>query len=144
MDPGPSTEQAQDHAGGDAGTEVEWPSPVPTRGVLVPAGWSPAQPHLQAVLTRAELAVGPWGTAAVLHRLELPCEGDAAAPQGLGDTGALHLGVHFAGLPEPVLRVTPAHRPASQRPQRGWACECSQGRRGCRARQGHARHSPVA
>ena len=93
---------------------------------------------------RAELAVGPRGATAVLHRLELPCEGDAAAPQGLGDAGAVHLSVHFAGLPEAVLRVTPAHRPTSQHPQRGWACKCTQGKRRCRAWQGYARHSPVA
>lgn len=35
--------RAQHHVGGDAGTEVQWPSAVPT-GFLVTEGWSAAQP----------------------------------------------------------------------------------------------------
>ena len=108
----------------------------PTRGkVLAPAGWSPAPPsgpilawprwpphcpalhppHLQAVLALAEPAVGPGGTAPVLHGLESPRKGDLAAPERLRDSGALYFRVHLAGLPEAVLRVGPAHGPDAQR-----------------------------
>lgn len=90
---------AQRHAHGGS-----WCQEARAQPSLAPsAADCPAQPHLQAVLARTELAVGPWGAAAVLHRLEPPREGEAAAPQGLGDGGAVHLGIHFAGLPEAVL-----------------------------------------
>lgn len=148
-DPGPSTTWAGTQGPRCSGLALcprgSWcqkagaqPSPA-----LSAAGY-PAQPHLQAVLACTELAVGPRGAAAVLHGLKPPREGEAAAPQGLGDAGAVHLGIHFAGLPEPALRVTPAHRPTAQCPQQGWACKFTQGKRRCRAWQGYARHSSAA
>lgn len=78
-----------------------------------------AAPHLQPVLALTEPAVGPGGPAPVLHGLEAPREGDAAAPQHLRDLGAVHLLVHLAGLPEAVLRLDPAGGSAVRATQDG-------------------------
>lgn len=142
VDPRPSTERAQEtHVGRDAGARAEQPSPVPACQTThpgegpgtsslepsAPSGpilawprWPPHcpaahPPHLQAVLALAEPAVGPGGTAPVLHGLESPRKGDLAAPERLRDSGTLYFRVHLAGLPEAVLRVGPAHGPDAQR-----------------------------
>lgn len=103
-----------------------WPGAQPTLGRRVLAhrprqlppqacqACRPRAPHLQPVLALTELAVGLRGPAPVPHGLKPPREGDAAAPQPLGDLGAGHLLVHLAGLPEAVLRLSSATRSGRQ------------------------------
>lgn len=69
------------------------------------------QPHLQPILALTEPAVGSRGAAPVLHRLKLPCEGDAAAPEHGRHVCTLHFLLYLTGPPESVLGVRPASAP---------------------------------
>lgn len=87
--------------------------PSPPSGHQVLAHRPRLPSHLQPVLALAEPAIGPRGSAPVLHRLERPRKGDEAAWGHLGHMSAVQLRVHLARLPEAVLRLRPITRTES-------------------------------